>query len=92
MLLFSEATCTCWTVTSDRLSDGCTVMGRFQWCKLFVHCAGVAVAVLHWQYLCLGPEVCTLTELEPAMMTLQLYVTVVRCSQTGWIETSDDGG
>ena len=61
-------------------------MGRFQWCKLFVHCAGVAVAVLHWQYLCLGPEVCTRTD---AAVTLQLYVTVVRCSQTDWMDRDD---
>ena len=27
-------------------------------------------------------------ELTPGAMTLQLYVTVVRCSQTGWIETT----
>ena len=35
--------------------------------------------------MCLGPEACTRTD---AAMTLQLYVTMVRCSQTGWIETS----
>ena len=67
-----ETACTCWTLIACQLHDGSL-------CCLSVHC------VQHWQYLCPGPEACTRTD---AAMTLQLYVTVVRCSQTGWIETT----
>ena len=72
LVLAVETACTCWTLIACQLHDGSL-------CCLSVHC------VQHWQYLCLGPEACTRTDV---VMTLQLYVTVVRCSQTGWIETT----
>ena len=53
-------------------------MGRCIVC-LFTMCSTGSICVL------IGPEACTRTD---AAMTLHLYVTVVRCSQTGWIETT----
>ena len=64
----------------DRLSAARWVAVLFV-CSLCSFC----FCLMHWQYLCRGPEACTRTD---ATMTLQLYVMVVPCSQTGWIETT----
>ena len=53
-------------------------MGRCVVC-LFTVCSTGSICVLDPR------RVTTRTD---AAMTLQLYVTVVRCSQTGWLETS----